>query len=74
MTVSNKEGLINSGLVSFLIAVIIYFYVTYVQNSISRHYGLGSNSDLSNVLIFVAVIFFVFGIYFWVKAFAIKEN
>ena len=74
MTVTKKEGLINTGLVCIFISLAIFVYNSFLGKSIYSKYGIMAELGVSNFLPLIAIIFLILGIYFWVKAFVVKDD
>lgn len=78
MTVTKKEGLVNTGLASIIISVALFFGNSFLQPLTDAKFGaigkLGLLYFLIPFLLPLSIIFLILGIYFWVKAFAVKND
>jgi uncharacterized membrane protein len=74
MTVTKIEGMVNSGLVCILISLAIFALTFFMEKSPYSKFGIMAEWGVSNILFLIAIIFLIFGIYFWVKAFVVKDD
>ncbi len=71
MTVTNREALLNSGAILFLAGTILFFMGAYMSGAPSLFAAMRSGMA---ILLFMAAVCAIFGIYCWIKAFIVKDD
>jgi len=71
MTVTNREALLNSGAILLLAATVLFFMGVYTSGAFSLFSALRSGMS---ILLFMAAVCVILGIYCWLKAFIVKED
>lgn len=71
VTVTNREALLNSGVILLLAATVLFFMGVYMSGSLSLFMAMRSGMA---ILLFLAAVCAIFGVYCWIKAFIVKDD